>query len=144
MSKYIKPVIVINDELSEGVYAASGEPECWTINVTSDQNDAGGYHTFRVACTHNVVGQHVSTGTTIVITFNQPVTAVEFEGFTASVSGSVATLKRETHGNAYGNGDNFNTLLKAWSSDCKSLAVINATISCDKALNVQGGGADEL
>lgn len=139
MKKYLKPVIVVNENMSEGVYAApSGEPECWNINIKSDQKDAGGYHTFRVAARHSTHSQHISRKTTITITFNQNIRRVEFEGFKTSVNGNQAVLVRELHGNSYCCGDNYNCLLKVWGSDCKSLAVTSSSISCEHLENVHG------
>lgn len=146
--KYEKPIVVATDDLAEGVYAASGSGvlgdsttsgDCWTVTVTKDQNDAGGYCTFRVAATHSTSVTHISTKTTVTIAFSSNVTAAEFEGFNASVSGSVVTLTRESHANAYYSGDNFNTLLKIWADDYQNITYTSASISCTHAVNVQGG-----
>lgn len=142
MSEYLKPVVLENEELSEGVYAASGD--CWTVDVTLAQPDAGGYANFRVNAVHSTTAQHISTDTTIVIVFNQPVTNATFEGFDVSISGNTVTLTRTSHGNSYASSDQFNTLLSVWADDYKTLSVVSADISCTKTVNVQGGGANEL
>ena len=127
----------------EGPYYIE-ESDCWTIDVTSSQDDAGGYHTFRVSCVHSTDLQHLSTATTIVIVFNQPVSKVEFEGFEAECSGSTARLVRRQLADSYMSGDNYNSLLKAWpdGGDCKTLQVVSKYISCTKEVNVQGNGGD--
>ncbi len=148
MKKYEKPVLTANEYLAEGVYAASGSSDtvgeevsgdCWTVSVTKDQTDAGGYCTFRVAATHSQSVTHISTKTVVTIQFSDAVTSAEFEGFTASVSGTTVTLTRESHANAYYSGDNFNTLLKIWSDNYKTIDVVSSGITCTHAVNVQGG-----
>lgn len=144
MKNYEKPVVLANDEIAEGVYAASGmtgetSGDCWTVEVTKDQSDAGGYCTFRVAARHSDSVTHISTKTVVTIVFNDTVTGAEFEGFEASVNGNTVTLTRESHANAYYSGDNFNTLLKIWSPSYKDIQRVSADISCTHAVNVQGG-----
>lgn len=142
---YIKPVIMLNEDLAEGVYTASGEADCWTIEVKSDQEWNGRYHTFRVNIVHSNTVQHISTASTSVITFSLPVKYAQSEGFDVSYSGNTVTIVREQHANAYQSGDNANFLLEV-EADTKdlteALAVTNATISCTKSVNVQGNGAD--
>lgn len=140
MKKYERPIVLVNEELAEGVYAASGGAEvtsdCWTVNVTKDQEDAGGYSTYRVAATHSNSVTHISTKTVVTVVFDGTVTSAEYEGFDVSVSGNTVTLTRESHANAYYSGDNFNSLLKVWP---KGLSVTSSGISCTHAVNVQGG-----
>ncbi len=140
MKNYEKPVIVKNDEMTEGIYLASGDTtsDCWTVDVTKDQSDAGGYSTFRVNAVHNNAAQHISSKTDVDILFNDTVTKAEFEGFTASVNGSSVKLTRESHANAYQSGDNFNSLLKIWSPGYKTIGVVSAGITCTHEVNVQG------
>ena len=119
------------------------ESDCWTIDITSDQDDAGGYHTFRLSCVHSTSLQHISSATTIVIVFNQPVTRAEFEGFESEWSGSTVKLIRRQLADSYMSGDNYNSLLKVWTDgDCKTLQVVSKYISCTKEVNVQGNGGD--
>lgn len=140
MKAYVKPVILVNDELTEGVYAASGaaSSDCWTVTVTKDQDDAGGYCTFRVAAQHSNSAQHISSKTVVTVVFDKVITNAEFEGFEASVSGNTATLTRESHANAYASGDNFNSLLKVWADEYKTLGVVSSGITCTHQTNVQG------
>lgn len=119
------------------------ESDCWTIDITSDQDDAGGYHTFRLSCVHSTNLQHISSATTIVVVFNQTVTRAEFEGFEAEWSGSTVKLVRRLLADSYMSGDNYNSLLKVWTDgDCKTLMVVSKYISCTKEVNVQGNGGD--
>lgn len=150
---YNKPMLLVNDDLAEGVYAASGADEvvgegsggsttstdCWTVSVNKDQNDAGGYCTFRVAANHSQSVTHISSKTVVTIVFSDTVTSAEFEGFSASVSGNTVTLTRESHANAYYSGDNFNTLLKIWAPNYRDISVVSSGITCTHETNVQGG-----
>lgn len=139
MKHYIKPTAIQNDILSESVYMSSGDGDCWTISVRKDQDDAGGYATFRVQANHQTNLQHLSKATTIVLQFNQPVISAEYEGFKISVSGNTVTGYRESLADSYLSGDNFNSLVKVWTSgDCKLLQCTGSTISCSKTVNVQG------
>ena len=143
MKNYQKPVLIADDVLSESVYMASGDADCWTIAVSKDQADAGGYATFRIQANHATNLQHISKATTIVLQFNQPVTEAVYEGFAITVIGNTITGYRESLADSYLSGDNFNSLLKIWTSgDLASLQCTGATISCTKAVNVQGNGGD--
>lgn len=139
MTDYEKPAVLANEDVAEGVYAASGTEvtnDCWTVDVTQDQSDAGGYSTYRVAARHTPAVVHISTKTVVTVVFNGPVTRAEYEGFDVAVSGNTVTLTRESHANAYNSGDNFNSLLKIWPA---GLGVTSTGISCTHAVNVQGG-----
>ncbi|MCQ2539981.1 MAG: hypothetical protein MJ114_05975 [Acetatifactor sp.] len=140
MKNYMKPMVVANDELAEGVYLASGD--CWTVSCRKDQNDAGGYCTFRIQCNHNTNQQHISKATTVTLVFDQPITGAEYEGFQVSVSGNVVTCYREQLGDSYLSGDNFNSLVKIWCDGFETVQCTNASIVCTKTVNVQGNGAD--
>ena len=141
MKDYVKPVVLATEEASEGVYTASGgeASDCWTVSVRKDQDDAGGYCTFRVEARHGDSAEHISVKTVVTILFDQTVTDAKFEGFGAEASGNVVTLTRESHANAYKSGDNFNSLLQIWSPEYKTIGVVSAGITCTKEVNVQGG-----
>jgi len=140
MKGYVKPVVLATEDTSEGIYTASGvvDSDCWTVDVTKDQDDAGGYSTFRVAARHSDSAEHISSKTVVEVVFDQTVTGAEFEGFGAEASGNMVTLTRESHANAYQSGDNFNSLLKIWSPEYKTIQVVSAGISCTHEVNVQG------
>ncbi|MCM1056189.1 MAG: hypothetical protein NC517_01060 [Firmicutes bacterium] len=140
MMNYEKPIVLANEDVAEGVYAASGAAEetssdCWKVDVTMDQQDAGGYSTYRVKAKHSDGVTHISSKTVVTVVFNGSVSAAEFEG-SAEVSGNTVTLTRESHANAYYSGDNYDSLLKIWP---KGLAVTSSGIVCTHVVNVQGG-----
>lgn len=150
MKNYESPVVLQYEDLAEGIYAASGvaeseggyesESNCWSIDIQPSQSDAGGYCTFRVQANHSTAAQHISSETKITIVFSRPVSSVEFEGFSAQVNGATVILTRASHGNSYGSGDNFNSLLKVWTDneDYKTLTTTYYTIECTKQVNVHG------
>lgn len=140
---YVKPMILANDELAEGIYLASGDGDCWTISVSKDQADAGnGASTFRIQANHSTNLQHISSKTTMVISFNQTISSAVFEGFSASVSGNTVVLERQLLADSYMSGDNFNSMLRVVGEDGNTLQCTGATISCTKEVNVQGNGGD--
>lgn len=146
MKNYEKPIVLVNEDLAEGIYAASGaidydnDPECWTLGVDKAQVVAHeGYANFRVAAVHPTGLQHISTKTKVVIAFNQPITSAYFDSGDTEVSGCTVTITRERHANAYGSRDDFNSLLKVYAADAESLSVLSANIYCTHAPNVQGG-----
>ena len=95
---------------------------------------------------HSNSMQHISTATTITVTFNQTITDANFEGFATSVNGSVVTATRDQLGDSYMSGDNYNTLLevKCLTEDAASACqAIDYQIKCTKSVNVQGNGGNE-
>ena len=48
MNNYVRPEIIVSDNIAEGVYAASGNGDCWTIDVTSVQDSNGSHNVFEV------------------------------------------------------------------------------------------------
>ena len=75
MSKYVKPVVEIDSEMAEGVYAASGAG-CYTASASIHQTPQTGRGDYRI----QVNGQHRSDHTketqVLTISFNQNVTYV--------------------------------------------------------------------
>ena len=147
MKNYEKPVVLVNEELAEGVYAGSGDGDCWTIELKEDQQFGGGSlggKTFRVYCEH-IGMQHISLASTSTITFNSPIVSAKCENFVTTVNGNTVTIVRENHANAYTAHDEFNSLLEVIAADeatTRALNVMDKSIKCTKTTNVQGGGAD--
>lgn len=145
---YTKPMVLEVGDIAEGIYAASGEvigenhdteDQCWTIDITRDQIIAHeGIVKFRIKAMHpNAI--HISRATTVIIAFNQIITSARFEGFDVSISGTTVTLTRQSHGNAYGSLDQYDTLLEVTCKDPNTLAPLSYSIDCTKDYNVQGG-----
>lgn len=145
MKKYEKPVVMINEELAEGVYAASGD--CWTVTPTSVQPWNGTAHVFEIKIVHQRNLQHISNSSTVVLTFNHPISSATAQEYACTASGNTVTITRVRLGDAYESGDEATYKVFATAKDketTEALAVLSATISCEKALNVQGGGGSEL
>ena len=107
MKGYEKPMVMVNDGLSEGVYAASGAAEaadCWTVDPVSVQDWNGSHHVFEIRCVHSTAVQHISSASTVTLNFNNAVTDAYSE-FPCSFSGTSVTITRELHANAYKSGD---------------------------------------
>ena len=113
MKNYEKPIVLAHEELAEGVYAGSGDGDCWTISLTQDQEYGGGDlggKTFRVYCEH-ISMQHISLASTSTVVFNSPIVAAKLEGFTTTVDGNTVTMVRDNHANAYTSHDEYNSLM---------------------------------
>lgn len=140
---YEKPIIFVNEELSEGVYAASGSidsSDCWTINPVSVQDWNGSHHVFEIYCIHSDTVEHISSATTVTLTFDRPVTDAYSE-FPCTFSWNTVTITMELHANAYKSGDMM--AYKVWVQcsdevDTRSVNCTSAVISCNKTVNVQG------
>ena len=148
MKGYQKPIALVNDEISEGIYTASGAGEesadCWTVNPVSVQDWNGSHHVFEIRCVHSNKVEHISSASTVTLTFSQPLTDAYSE-FSTTFSGSMVTVVRELHANAYKSGDTMT--YKVWvkgpdEATTKAITCIGATISCTKTVNVQGKGGD--
>lgn len=153
MKSYVKPVVLDNDEIFEGVYAASGvidenpdvvvesTGDCWTLDHKSVQSWDGTYHVFEMHAVHSTALQHISSQTVVTVTFNQNITAARSE-FPCEYSGSTVKVTRTLLADAYLSGDD--VTYKIWASTgdqatTEALAIVNATITCTHEVNVQGG-----
>lgn len=143
MKAYVKPVVLAAEELSEGIYTASGEDvttDCWTVDAVSVQDWNGSHHVFEVRCTHSTSVEHISSATLVTLTFSSPVTNAYSE-FTCDYSGNTVTIERELHANAYKSGDNMTYKVWVQAADeatTKSISCTNKVISCTHKTNVQG------
>lgn len=101
MSNYERPIVLANDELSEGVFAASGAAGigCWDTGITSVQSWNGQQHIFEVSGSH-VDTDHMSSSQSMAITFSGPVQNVQVEGNVVvdRVEGNVVYVTRNLHG----------------------------------------------
>lgn len=146
MKYYEKPIVLANEELAEGVYAASGG-NCWAPTITSVQDYVDGKHVFEVGNSHSTDVEHISESYTIEITCSAPVTVASVENdWPCSFSGNVVTVTRTSHANGYKSGDV--TTFKVWigTGDEATTRSLTATITCTdcgKLVNVQGNGGNE-
>lgn len=143
MNAYEKPVVMVNDDLAEGVYAASGAT-CWSITGSSVQDWNGSAHIFEFHATHSTSVQHISNGFTAKITFNYNIASVNNQQGSATPSGNVVTATVPTFGNAYNSGDGKEFKLEVSTGDESTTKLLSITgmeiYDCDWSANVQGGG----
>lgn len=146
MKTYEKPVVIENEDLAEGVFAASGgsSSDCWRVTCTSDQDYVDGVHSFRINAIHSASVVHISSNVTYTVTFNSPVTNANSENpdFVCSYSGNTVVISRPQHANAYNSGDNVNFMFKVSAADqatTTALTPIEVTYVCTHETNVQGG-----
>lgn len=90
MKEYVKPIILLNEEIAEGVYAASGDT-CWTVSQRGDVvHSYEGRKVFFIDLTHDG-SAHDSAGAKVTFTFNFNVSHAFCGGSTAECNGNVVT-----------------------------------------------------
>jgi len=92
MKKYVKPMVLVNEELAEGVYAASG---CLTASinlVNTDTNGSANKARFNVRLDHKSDDAHISQKQKVVIKFNTAVNVVETGGSTVTGGNGTDTV----------------------------------------------------
>lgn len=142
MKNYTKPVVLLNDELAEGVYADSGtlSTDCWTIDPVSVQPWSGSHHVFEIRCSHNANVEHISGKTVVTLTFSSPLTDARSE-FPCTFTGSTVTVTRTLLADAYKSGDKMTYKVEVSTGDeatTKAITCTGATITCTHETNVQG------
>ena len=73
MKNYEKPVIITNDEIAEGVYAASGDCYTFTAEIKQKPETGRGDYRIQVNGKHDASDDHHSSERTVQITFNMNV-----------------------------------------------------------------------
>ena len=136
MKDYVKPIVLANEELAEGVYAASGDAgnggDCYTVTAYIHQTPELGREDYRIQVNgvHAAVGHH-STGQELILYFNQPVNYQFCNGAEATlVSGDGTSELRLAY--SYHNNENDNIGLGdvvVTSGD--GLAVSGAVLKCN-------------
>lgn len=138
---YKKPFVLLNEELAEGVYAASGAGSkdltssdgCFKVTANIHQVPETGRGDYRIQVTANHIpsyANHQSNSQTLVITFNQPVTFKEC-GAASYVSGNgttTLTLRRYNWCNGQSEGVGFGDVIV--TSD-GGLGLVSVKFTCD-------------
>lgn len=101
--KYMKPVIIPNDELAESVYLASGDCYIFTANIVQHPELGRDNYVIQIDGRHDA--DHHSTSRTVVIVFNNPVTYVSSNAVNVSGNGSntLSLTFTDGYGGAYHN-----------------------------------------
>ena len=128
MKNYIKPIVLVNDEMFEGVYAASGA--CYTVTYNMHQTPQEGRGDYRIQmnAVHNA--DHHGTEQVLTVTFNMPVEFKECAGANATAivsSGTSISLKYNYHANAQENHGLGDLVVIADAG----LAVLGAVLTCN-------------
>ena len=106
MKNYEKPVVLVNEELAEGVYAGSGN--CYTFDARITQTPQNGRDTYiiQIDGTHDAADHHHSDSRTVKISFNQNVTYVSSgaEVMTGSGTNTLYLTYVQKNGDYHNNG----------------------------------------
>ena len=129
MREYVKPVVLANDELSEGVYAASGS-DCYTVNANMHQHPEQGRGDYRIQMNgvHAASDNHHGGAQVLTVTFNQPVTYKGSNGTIISGDGTnTICIQYNYHNNGMDNIGLGDVIVEGEPG----LAVTGAVLSCD-------------
>ena len=98
MKKYSKPTILVNDEYSEGVYAASG---CYTVTASIRQDiQTGSTDYYRIQVNGKHDSNHTQEAQTLTVSFNMPVEYKSSSGTLQGASvGTTIVVKYNYHQN---------------------------------------------
>lgn len=133
MKSYEEPVLVDNEEVFEGVYAASGSiagSDCYTVTAYIHQTPEAGRGDYRIQVngTHAAADGHHSGEQVLSLSFNQPVVYSSSNGTLLSGSGtSTIRIKYNYHNNA---NDNIGLGDVVVTSD-PGLALIGYVLTCN-------------
>lgn len=109
MKTYERPIVLVNEELAEGVYAASGgdaDEDCYTVTAYIHQTPETGRGDFRIQVNgvHQAGDGHHSGQQILVLYFNQAVTYKDSNGSLAGGDGtSTISIDYSYHNNGYDN-----------------------------------------
>ena len=142
---YKKPVVLENNELMEGVFAASGDTstDCWTVGGRSVQDWNGSHNVFEMTAAHSTDVTHITTQVVYTYTFSNTITDAYSEGGNeVTFSGNTVTVVRNLHANGYHSGDQ--VTFKVWvrsvdEASTKALTLDGISYVCRHEVNVQGG-----
>lgn len=144
MKNYEKPVVMVNEGLAEGVYAASGD--CWSVTCQKVQDWNNQWTYFQAGVSHSTEVEHISNSCKMTFVFSAEIDSAYSETGICSVSGNTVYVERQYHANAYKNGDlvTFKIGVKAKSEAEYNTIYCSQCYAtyCDAAVNVQGGGVN--
>lgn len=128
MYNYIKPQIIPNEYLFEGIYASSGECYSVRFNIIQRPEVGRGDYRIQVDGAHDAGNGHHSGEQILTISFNLPVNYKGSNGYLIGGSGSnTISIKYNYHNNAQDNIGLGDVIVE---SD-EGLAVAGCTLSCN-------------
>ncbi len=133
MKEYVRPVVLENEDLAEGVYAASGD-RCYevTVNIHQKPETGRGNYRMQLNATHNAEDQHHSTAQRLTRVFNLPVEVVSCDQSEVSGSGTnTLNISYSYHNNPSENIGLGNLTVVADAG----LAVTSAKLWCNETCN---------
>ncbi|MBR0430248.1 MAG: hypothetical protein IJK17_09235 [Lachnospiraceae bacterium] len=148
MKTYEKPVVIENEDLAEGVFAASGDSgsssDCWSVTAESVQDWSGSHNVYEVHATHSKGVEHITSNVVYTLTFpNATITDAYSEGpNTVSFTTNTVTVTRDLHANGYKSGDDVS--FKVWVKSIDEATTKGLTkypsvsYVCRHDVNVQG------
>lgn len=131
MMKYEKPVVLANEELAEGVYAASGS-DCYTTTAYIVQKPelGRGNYSLQVDAHHDTASNpHHGTGQVLTLNFNLPVEFVSADG--SLVSGNGTTTIKISYTYHVNQGPENHGLGNIYVIADQGLEVVSASLSCN-------------
>ncbi len=133
--KYERPVVLVNEELAEGVYAASGSvagggDDCYTVTARIHQTPETGRGDFRIQvdAKHAAGDGHHSGKQTLILYFNQ---AVEYSLSNGTLSGGNNTSTISIDYAYHNNGNDNIGLGDVIVESGEGLAVTGAELICN-------------
>ena len=100
MGKYEKPTVLLNEELSEGVYTDSG---CFTTSVNIHQSPQSGRGDYRIQINATHSADHTCSWQEVTVYFNQDVEYVSAPGNFVAAGTNYVVFRRENHCNGHDN-----------------------------------------
>lgn len=129
---YVKPIVVVNPGLTEGIYAASGgdSTDCYTCTARIHQTPETGRETYvlQVDADHHASDSHHSGKQVLDITFNQPVTYVSSGG---ELSGGDGTATLNISYKYHNNGNDHIGLGNLEVKSEANLSVVSTVLHCN-------------
>lgn len=128
MMNYEKPIVLANEDVAEGVYAASGD--CYTVTAYIHQSPETGRGDFRIQVNgvHAAVDGHHSGAQVLTLYFNQ---AVTYKGSNGTLTGGDGTSSISISYTYHNNGNDNIGLGDVIVESDAGLSVSGAVLSCN-------------
>lgn len=139
MKDYVKPVVLVNEELAEGVYAASG---CYTAKAYITQTPEEGRENYcvHVDATHAASDGHHSGQQVLTLYFSQPVIFVSCKDAEAKNTGGNGTNTLQITYSYHNNANEYIGLGDVYVTSGPGLTVNeSAKLECDLGENEEFG-----
>lgn len=139
MKEYVKPIVLANDELNEGVYAAGSGCFDVTSWIENTPENGRGYYVIKTRAKHNATDGHHSSEQYLTVKFNQVVTdwmtyVPQFVEYVSGKGTDTIVVKYIYHQNA---GDNIEYAdFNVWSEP--GLAIKSASLTCNETCSCFG------